>query len=166
MDPLRNSNAVVCLDTANCSPEAGRFLYLLAGVKGLRTEIYKDNPRKPPALRHRNNHIEDFWPMVMFLMDLRPWPPLLPNSVQQRGAMITFVNAVLNRGGPSPDLLNLYRNNKTPYLNGDLHPTLIDLAILAHFQMQPPESEADEAWVRRLLVAVDSYIERAATEKE
>jgi len=107
MDPLYNSNSVVCLDITNCSPEAGEFLLLLAGVKGLKTEAYVDNPRKPPALRHRNNHIEDFWPIVIFLMDLRPWPPLLPNSVQQRGAMVTFANAVLNRGGPSAELLEL-----------------------------------------------------------
>ena len=130
-------------------------------VKG---QLYTEGPLEgavtAPAILMRNVQVEGLWPTLEYLMDLRPWPALLPVVPEKRAAMRTMCEQMML----DPSLLGtvqaLYQDMKEwPF--GSLQ--LIDVIVAAYGSPAFAPTSPDN-WPRRVRLLLREWIEAQEAE--
>lgn len=130
------------------------FLHLLGMVKGLTpTATTLADASLSPAIVHRGVQIQGFWPAVHYLMDVRPYPELLPSSAARRGVVASLTELVLTDASYLAQVAPLYAQGPraTPH-----HTTLLDLAVAAY---RNTTLEPVYPWIIQVAVHLHEYID-------
>ena len=110
----------------NC--EFGRLIRLVAKYKGLSTADL-DSAYVTPSVRHRNITMCGAWPIIDYLLDVVPYPDLMPETPAKRGVMRSLVNSLFNEQVGIPEFKELCVGNSVKACAR--RTTLLDLALLA-----------------------------------
>lgn len=153
----RTTDAIYIADTK--FDEQMLCLALVAKIKGLRLIPTQLEPvAKNPAIIYRGVQVQGWWPCVDYLLDVRPYPNLLPNSVQQRAIVRTSVDLILSQPFYIGQFHQLYA--KQGNTDGCIElphatPLLLDIAI-ASYEHTPVADTFP--WVKPLADAVNDEI--------
>lgn len=109
---------------------ATTFLRLLSLLKGLNPKtVLLPDTILTPAIEHRGVQIQGFWPAVHYLLDLRPFPELLPTTPSKRGIIASLTELVLTDAGYLGEVAPLYFHSNQLV---NRHPTLLDVAVASY----------------------------------
>ena len=112
---------------------------------------------KCATIVYRGVQVFGFWPSVEYLLDVRPYPNLLPSTVRERAIVRTSADLVLSQPMHIGQFHTLYvRANGDTEIPGT-SPSLLDVAI-ASFK-ETPIAETFP-WVDRLASRVDAITDR------
>lgn len=90
-------------------------LRLLLRAKGFAPGFSELPCSARPAFEYRQRQIEGFWPIVEFLMELKPWPVLLPEQPLERALFRSIAEQALGDAGQLTELLDLYADDPRPF---------------------------------------------------
>jgi hypothetical protein len=141
------------IDHSGTLTPATSFLRLLSLIKGLqpKTTILSDIGLSP-AIEHRNIQIQGFWPAVHYLLDLRPYPELLPLTPSRRGVIASLTELVLTNAAYLAQVAPLYAKSPQALSN---QPTLLDVAVASYCNT---ELETPYPWIRNVGVHLHNFI--------
>lgn len=118
------------LDSNGTLTPATTFIRLLGRIKGLHTTAAElPGVTLTPAIEYRGIQIQGFWPAVNYLLDIRPYPELLPDTPDKRGIARSLTEMILTETACLGQLAALYQT-QPPHALG--HMSLVDLAVAVY----------------------------------
>lgn len=147
------------VDASQSGTPDGRFLALLAQAKWLEPIFVElDDARLDPAIRYKDVQIEGFWPSVNYLLEIRPYPELLPDTPERRGAVRSLTELIKSDPSQLEELGLYYSASSTGFMTP--RPLLVDFAVAAYASEKTLERLP---WTSRTRDAVHRLIESEAT---
>ena len=132
-----------------------RCLARIARLKNLKLVPVAMREVQGASIVYRGIQVYGFWPSVEYLLDVRPYPNLLPNTVWERAIVRTSASLVLDQPMYIGQFHALYIQNNGDIAVPGVTPTLLDIAIASY--KDTPMSETFP-WVDDLANAVDLLI--------
>jgi len=128
---MDRSRDVLYLDITSTREPLIAFFTLLGQYKELDVRTAELHADRAPALAYRSVQIEGLWPCIWYLLDVRPYPDVLPDPPQKRAIILTLTDRVLAGDHDLNEFMDYYR---TPDGSLALKPWLytLDFAIAAH----------------------------------
>lgn len=143
--------------STNKFDERTHALIRVAKLKGLNVVPHSPTNSKTPYVIYLGIQLQHWWPIVDFILDVRPCPNILPSESRERAIMRESVEMVFRNGFDIGMFHQLYQpqltDNGLKLINGA--PTLLDIAISSY--ADTPCGEMFR-WVKPLRQAVDEYI--------
>ena len=158
----RTTDAVYVADTK--FDERMLCLDRVTKIKGLRLIPRAfESVTNHPTIVYRGVQVQGWWPCVEYLLDVRPFPNLLPSSVQERAIIRASVDLILRQPLYIGQFQQLYARQlkansaiTLPYNT----PLLLDIAIASYEHTPLAETFP---WIEPLATAVDREITRQLT---
>lgn len=143
------------IDAGSTSEVVRTLIELIAGTRNLETTSGTlPGSVLSPAVQHRMIQIEGFWPVVDYLIEIKPWPVILPDTPEERAAMRTLTELIILRPQELGGIRHLYLDRSTAF--GALR--LLDLAVAAYADV--PDVADRHPWVHFVREGVDSAVSR------
>lgn len=141
---MAESTNVILLDPTHCNDRFLAFITQLAEVKGSRIEISTFASEHPPSAIIRGHQVDGTWPIINYLLELMPYPELLPASPAHRAIIRTAVDRVLTHNVVLDDLLVYYLRNNRPVTIPKMV-TLLDFALAAC-----TDADEEHPWIEEI----------------
>lgn len=143
--------------TSNKFDERTQALVKIARLKGLAVVPHSPVDSKDPYVIYLGIQLQNWWPVVDFILDVRPCPNILPSESRDRAIVRESVEMVFRNAFDIGMFHQLYQPHL--YKDGMVlpygEPTLLDIAIGSF--ADTPIGEMFQ-WVRPLSQAVDDAI--------
>lgn len=138
----------------NC--KYGRLICLIAKYKGLSVKPLKDATFSP-AIQHRWVTVAGSWACIEYLLDVYPYPELMPETPASRAVMRSLVEALFNEHVTIESFKDLCESRSKKICHNEV--TLLDLALIA---MAGKDDFVRNAWLTKLNASLKLKLEKAA----